>query len=191
MVWIKTVPLVDADDKLIKALEAQQRLYPPEYRMPAPGEGGANGDRPSVVMAHSLMPEVLQQTFLAFGSVISSDLPLSRRDHELIATAASATNNCSYCADSHADFLQQVTSDDKLAKAIRNDYKTAELTDKERVMVEYAVKLTRDSVSIQQVDIEKLQAAGFSDKEILQINLITAWFNYFNRVVNGLGVGRS
>ncbi|MBY0357048.1 MAG: peroxidase-related enzyme [Candidatus Obscuribacterales bacterium] len=189
--WIKTIPLAEADNKLVEAIEEQRRVYPPEYRIPDPKSIAAGADRPSVVMAHSLMPEVLRQTFSAFASVLADDLPLSRRDHELIATAASATNNCSYCADSHADFLQQVTGDDKLAKAIRNNYQTADLTDKERIMIEYAVKLTRDSLSIQQTDIEKLRTAGFDDKEILQINLITAWFNYFNRVVNGLGVGRS
>lgn len=188
MAWIKTVPLAEADDKLLKAIDAQQELYPQEYRMPIPGTPDC--DRPSVVMAHSLMPEVLQQTFLAFGTLLSDDLPLSRREHELIATAASSANTCSYCADSHADFLQVVTKDESLARSIRADYRTAELTEKERIMLDYVVKVTRNSVSVQKSDIDGLRSAGFDDKAILQINLITAWFNYFNRVVNGLGVGR-
>jgi alkylhydroperoxidase family enzyme len=57
-------------------------------------------------------------------------------------------------------------------------------------MVDYVVKLTRDATRVGKDDHERLRAAGFDDKAILQITLIAAWFNYINRVADALGVGR-
>jgi alkylhydroperoxidase family enzyme len=57
-------------------------------------------------------------------------------------------------------------------------------------MVEYVVKLTKDATKVTKSDHEKLRAAGFDDKAILQITLIASWFNYINRVADALGVGR-
>ena len=57
-------------------------------------------------------------------------------------------------------------------------------------MIDYVVKLTKDATRVLKDDHEKLRAAGFDDKAILQITLIAAWFNYINRVADALGVGR-
>jgi len=57
-------------------------------------------------------------------------------------------------------------------------------------MVDYVVKLTKDATQVHRDDHEKLRAAGFEDKAILQITLIASWFNYINRVADALGVGR-
>ncbi len=57
-------------------------------------------------------------------------------------------------------------------------------------MIDYVVKLTKDATQVQRDDHEKLRAAGFEDKAILQITLIASWFNYINRVADALGVGR-
>jgi uncharacterized peroxidase-related enzyme len=67
---------------------------------------------------------------------------------------------------------------------------SAPLTEQERVMVDYVVQLTKDATRISTGDHERLRAAGFDDKAILQITLIAAWFNYINRVADALGVGR-
>ena len=58
-------------------------------------------------------------------------------------------------------------------------------------MIEYVVKLTKDATKVSPADHERLHAAGFDDRAILQITLIAAWFNYINRVADALGVGRS
>jgi uncharacterized peroxidase-related enzyme len=80
--------------------------------------------------------------------------------------------------------------DDKLVEAIRRDFRTAEISGQDRVMLEYVETLTRDATRIGKADHEKLRAAGFDDRGILQITLIAAWFNYINRVADALGVGR-
>jgi uncharacterized peroxidase-related enzyme len=83
-----------------------------------------------------------------------------------------------------------VTLDDALVEALRTDWRTAPITDAERVMIEYVVQLTEDATGISLAHHERLRSAGFDDRGILQITLIASWFNYINRVADALGVGR-
>jgi uncharacterized peroxidase-related enzyme len=77
-----------------------------------------------------------------------------------------------------------------MVEALEHDYTTAPITPQERVMLDYAVKLTKDATRCSPADHESLRAAGFDDQGILQITLIASWFNYINRVADALGVGR-
>ncbi len=93
MAWIKTIPMSEADEKLKAAMEAQRGLYPEEYDSPVqPSDGDAAG----IVSSHTLIPDALHHAFATFGSLMSPDLPLTRRQHEMITTAVSATNRCVY-----------------------------------------------------------------------------------------------
>jgi len=83
-----------------------------------------------------------------------------------------------------------VTLDKALVEALERDYTTAPVSEPERVMLDYVVKLTKDATRVSREDHGRLRAAGFEDKAILQITLIASWFNYINRVADGLGVGR-
>ena len=83
-----------------------------------------------------------------------------------------------------------MTLDDSLIEALRRDYRTAPISEQERTMCDYVVKLTKDATQCSPADHEKLRAAGFDDQGILQITLIASWFNYINRVADALGVGR-
>lgn len=83
-----------------------------------------------------------------------------------------------------------MTLDPSLVEALEKDYTTAPITAQERVMLDYVVKLTKDATKVWKDDHERLRAAGFEDKAILQITLIASWFNYINRVADALGVGR-
>lgn len=80
--------------------------------------------------------------------------------------------------------------DEGLIAAITADYTTAPISEAERVMLDYVVQLTRDATRIAPSHHERLRAAGFDDRGILQITLIASWFNYINRVADALGVGR-
>ncbi len=93
MTWIRTVPTAEADEKLRYALEAQRALYPVEYAEPVhpTGDGTAG-----IVASHSLIPDALYHAFATFGALMSPDLPLSRRQHEMISTMVSVTNRCVY-----------------------------------------------------------------------------------------------
>jgi len=92
--------------------------------------------------------------------------------------------------ESHAEFLRRATLDDGLIAALREDYRTAPITEAELVMIEYVIQLTKDAVKITPEYHVRLRAVGFDDQAILQITLIASWFNYINRVADALGVGR-
>ena len=77
-----------------------------------------------------------------------------------------------------------------MVRALRDDYRGAPISNQDRAMLDYVVKLTKDATAITPADHQLLHAAGFEDKAILQITLIAAWFNYVNRVADALGVGR-
>jgi uncharacterized peroxidase-related enzyme len=77
-----------------------------------------------------------------------------------------------------------------MVDALKRDYSTAPISEQDRVMLDYVVKLTKDATKCSPQDHEKLRAVGFDDKGILQITLIASWFNYINRVSDALGVGR-
>ena len=78
-----------------------------------------------------------------------------------------------------------------MVEAIKEDYRTAPITDAERLMLDYVVQLTKDATRITPEHHAGLRGAGFNDQAILQITLIASWFNYINRVADALGVGRS
>ncbi len=77
-----------------------------------------------------------------------------------------------------------------MVAALRRDYRTAPISEKEKVMVEYVVQLTKDATRITPEHHAKLRAAGYDDRARLQITLIAAWFNYINRVADALGVAK-
>ena len=83
-----------------------------------------------------------------------------------------------------------MTLDEELVKALQEDYRTAPISEQDKVMLDYVAQLTRDATRVSRQDHERLRAIGFNDRAILQITLIASWFNYINRVADGLGVGR-
>jgi uncharacterized peroxidase-related enzyme len=83
-----------------------------------------------------------------------------------------------------------VTLDEELVKALQEDYRTAPVSERDRVMLDFVAQLTRDATLITPEHHARLRAHGFDDRAILQITLIASWFNYINRVADALGVGR-
>jgi uncharacterized peroxidase-related enzyme len=80
--------------------------------------------------------------------------------------------------------------DQELVAALEQDYRSAPISEQEKVMLDYVVQVTRDATRISPADHERLRSVGFDDQGILQITLIASWFNYINRVADALGVGR-
>jgi len=77
-----------------------------------------------------------------------------------------------------------------MVRALEDDYKSAPISEQDRVMLDYVVQVTKDATRISPTDHERLRAVGFDDQGILQITLIASWFNYINRAADALGVGR-
>ena len=93
MAWIRTIAVEDADENLLKAMADQRGLYPVEYAAPVQE---LDQGLPGIVASHTLIPQALHHAFATFGALMSPDLPLTRRQHETIATMVSLTNKCHY-----------------------------------------------------------------------------------------------
>ncbi len=93
MAWIRTVSLDQADESVLKAMADQRSLYPPEYAQPVQE---LDQGLPGIVASHTLIPSALYHAFSTFGALMSPELPLKRRQHEMIATMVSLTNQCHY-----------------------------------------------------------------------------------------------
>jgi hypothetical protein len=96
MTWIKTVPMSEASDRLLELMAEMRKLYPIEYATNVPAAGGGEDNSGGIVASHTLLPDVLFHIFSAHGSLMSPDLPLGRRQHEMIATVVSVANRCHY-----------------------------------------------------------------------------------------------
>ncbi|MDX2104794.1 MAG: hypothetical protein SFY67_00195 [Candidatus Melainabacteria bacterium] len=95
MTWIKTIGPQD-DPKVAEAMEASRQLYPIEYATPVAELVEKEGQAAAIVSSHSLIPDALNHAFSTFGALMSPDLPLKRRQHEMIAATVSALNDCFY-----------------------------------------------------------------------------------------------
>lgn len=93
MTWIKTISMED-DERVRNAMMEQRKLYPSEYATPVPIVD--HGMEAGITASHSLIPDALFHAFGTFGALMSSDLPLRRDQHEMIATMVSVTNRCFY-----------------------------------------------------------------------------------------------
>jgi hypothetical protein len=93
MAWIRTIALEDADENVLKAMADQRALYPVEYAAPVQE---LDQGLPGIVASHTLIPSALYHAFSTFGALMSPELPLARRQHEMIATMVSLTNKCHY-----------------------------------------------------------------------------------------------
>jgi len=93
MTWIKTIPISE-DEKLRRVVEAQRELYPIEYAEPI--HPTPDGQTSGIVASHSLIPDALYHAFSTFGALMSPELPLTRRQHEMITTVVSVANRCHY-----------------------------------------------------------------------------------------------
>jgi uncharacterized peroxidase-related enzyme len=125
-------------------------------------------------------------THLMFGTS-----GLSRADRESIAVVVSAANNCSYCVNHHAEALSHYERDNSRLRRLVSDFQFLDQPDKKARMLSYALKLTTSPSQVSEQDIEELREVGYSDRDILDINLVSAYFNFVNRIALGLGVNYS
>jgi hypothetical protein len=96
MTWIPIIPFEQAEGDLRRTYEAIYALYPPEYAGVVPALQEVEGGSDSIVAAHSLIPEAMLHLMSGLAVLLRPDLPLTRRQHEMIATVVSAQNRCFY-----------------------------------------------------------------------------------------------
>ncbi len=178
MSWIKTVPYNEATGKL-------KTLYD---RVKGPDDNVDN-----IMMSHSLRPHTMEGHMAIYKNVLHhTGNTLPKWFLELIGVWVSALNECDYCVEHHFAGMKRLLEDDARADTLREaiedgDVDVAPLTDAEKMAMGYAAMLTLTPSKIPEEAIKALRSVGFEDGEILEINQVTAYFNYANRTVLGLG----
>lgn len=150
--------------------------------------GRRRGEIADIHQVQSLNPAVMRGHLDFYMSILYGKGGLSRAQREMIAVTVSGLNRCPYCVVHHAEALAHYEKSSKIVEGVKKDYREAPLRSVDRAMLDYAAKLTTAPWTMTPEDIQALRDAGFVDRDILDINLITSYFNFVNRLVHGLGV---
>lgn len=148
------------------------------------------GKLSNIMKVHSLNPGAMQKHLDLYIHLMFGKSGLSRADREAIAVVVSATNDCAYCVSHHAEALAHYEKNETITEMMKG-LRFLGLPDRTARMLSYASKLTFKPSSVHEKDVKELRDTGFSDADILDINLITAYFNFVNRIALGLGVSFS
>jgi uncharacterized peroxidase-related enzyme len=176
--WIKTVSPETADGEL---QEINQKVASPL------------GNVDNVYQAQSLCPKSILGHDVLYKSVLHDpDCMTPMWFLEAIAVYVSYLNKCTYAVTHHGSNLEHLMADSiksqQALKVLQDDHPENYFGGKELALMKYTRKLTLTPAEIMEQDIEQLRIAGATDKEILEINQVTASFAYSNRVISGLGV---
>jgi uncharacterized peroxidase-related enzyme len=178
MTWIKTIPYEDADGALLKLYDRVK---------------GPDNNIDNIMLAHSLRPHSMNGHMTLYKNVLHhSRNTIDKWILEMIGVYTSMLNKCHYCIEHHFIGMKHLLKDDALADSIRKALESENWTDlfeaKEIAALDYAGKLTQSPTTVSKEDIDSLRSVGWEDGEILEINQVTAYFNYANRTVLGLGI---
>jgi uncharacterized peroxidase-related enzyme len=142
-----------------------------------------------VLKIQSLHPASLKSHMQLYLDIMFAQSPLSRQQRELIAVVVSVANQCEYCTVHHTAALNNYWKDDSRIQMLTKDYKQAGLPGAEIAMCDFAVHLTTSPGDHGRADFTAtLKQHSFTDRAILDITLVTAYFNFVNRMVLSLGV---
>jgi uncharacterized peroxidase-related enzyme len=139
-----------------------------------------------VLRAYALRPSKLRAFMDHYDELMLGDSELSKAEREMIAVAVSSLNHCFYCLASHGAALRLRTKNPILADNIAANYRSADLTPRQRAMLDFAARITLDSATCSDEDITTLRAHGFSDAAIWDIVEIAGFYNFTNRLANAL-----
>lgn len=171
------IPIVDYPDASGRLKEVYDELIK------------SRGKLADVHKVQSLRPESIVAHMALYMEIMYSRSELSRAERELIAVAVSVTNGCAYCTNHHAQALNHYWKDElKIEKLMQADF-TMGLLPKEKAFCEFARHLTLHPEEHEKEDFTiKLKELGCSDAAILDVVLVTAYFNFVNRIVLSLGI---
>ncbi len=139
---------------------------------------------PNVFMALAHRPDELRAFVAYHDALMKRDSGLSKAEREMIVIATSAENSCLYCIISHGAILRIYSKHPTLSDQIAANYRKADLTDRQKAMLDFAVKICNRSAEVGEEDFAELHAHGFSDEDIWYIGAITALFALSNRMAN-------
>ena len=142
----------------------------------------------NILKVHSLNPEAMSGHLDLYMTLMFGTSGLSRAEREAIGVVVSAENDCAYCVNHHAMALRHFIKDEETLQMLTTADGLETLQPRLSNIVRHAQKLTSAPEAMTESDLGELRAVGLSDRDILDLTLITAYFNFVNRLVLGLGV---
>ncbi|MDX5594374.1 peroxidase-related enzyme [Pseudovibrio sp. SPO723] len=143
---------------------------------------------PNVLVSYAHRPEKLRVFSQYYNELMLGHSGLTKEEREMIAVVVSSANDCWYCQVAHGAALRQYTGDPVLGEAITLNYRYADVTDRQRVMLDFAMKLTTKSAELTADDRDLLREHGFSEEDIWDICEVASFFNMSNRLASATGM---
>ncbi|HLQ85215.1 MAG TPA: peroxidase-related enzyme [Salinisphaeraceae bacterium] len=137
---------------------------------------------PNVLAAYSFDQDKLRNFANLYNELMLGGSGLSKLEREMIAVVVSALNRCYYCLVAHGQAVRKLSGDPVLGELLALNYRVAELDERQRAMLDFAVKLTEAPARIEEEDRQRLRAAGFSERDIWDIAAAASFFNMSNRM---------
>lgn len=157
---------------------------PEDIRARIEGVQEKAGFIPNVFLALAHRPDEFRAFFAHHDALMEKRGGLTPAEREMIVVATSAANDCHYCVIAHGAILRIRAKHPLIADQLAINYRKADLSPRERTMLDFALKVCNDAGSIEEEDIEALRRAGFSDDEVWDIGAIAAFFAQSNRLAN-------
>ena len=143
---------------------------------------------PNVLRAHAFDIEKLDAFAALYNTLMLAPSGLSKLEREMIAVVVSSINRCWYCQVAHGAAVRQLSGDPTLGEAMVMNYRMADLSPRQRAMLDFAAKVTTASATIEEADRQALRDHGFSDRDIWDIANVAGFFNMSNRVASATGM---
>lgn len=137
---------------------------------------------PNVLATYSFDQDKLRNFANFYNELMLGESGLSKLEREMIAVAVSSVNRCYYCLVAHGQNVRKLSGDPVLGEMLVMNYRVAELNERHRAMLDFAVKLTEASHAIEETDRQSLRDTGFSDRDIWDIGATASFFNMTNRM---------
>jgi uncharacterized peroxidase-related enzyme len=139
---------------------------------------------PNVLVAYAFDMAKLETFVAMYNDLMLGNSGVSKLEREMIAVAVSSQNRCYYCLTAHGAAVRQYSGNPLLGEHLVMNYRVARLSNRQRAMLDFAVKLTASPWSVEETDRERLRRAGFSDRDIWDISAVAGFFNMSNRVAS-------
>ena len=143
-----------------------------------------SGFVPNVFLALAYRPDEFRAFFAYHDALMERPSGLSKAEREMIVVATSSANQCQYCVIAHGAILRIRAKNSLIADQIATNYRKADITSRQKVMLDYAMKVALRAAETDDADIAALTAQGFSQDDIWDIAAITAFFALSNRLAN-------
>lgn len=143
---------------------------------------------PNVLQAYAFDIDKLNAFTAVYNDIMLADSGLSKLEREMIAVVVSSINSCWYCQVAHGAAVRELSGDPMLGEAMVMNYRAANLDARQRAMLDFAAKITKESAATEEADRDALRAVGFSDRDIWDIASVAGFFNMTNRIASATGM---